>query len=136
MERELANNMYGPSAYFLARFLSNLFIIILYPTIMTTCIFWGIGIITTFENFCWILIYGVVGTMSFMGQGYFCGIICKNDESATGWNSLLIMLWITTSGVMSNLGAMNPIISAIALISPQRFTCEGIYRCLTKQIGG
>ena len=67
MERELANKMYGSTAYFLARFISNMILQLLDPTIMITVLFWGIGIITTFENFCWIMCYGLIGATVFSG---------------------------------------------------------------------
>ena len=67
MERELANKMYGPSAYFTARFFSNMLIQLLYPIIMILILFWGLGIVSSFENLCWIMLYGILGAIVFSG---------------------------------------------------------------------
>jgi len=47
MRRELANKMYSPTAYFLARYTSNMLLQILYPAIMIISLFWAVGIDTS-----------------------------------------------------------------------------------------
>jgi hypothetical protein len=50
MRRELANKMYSPTAYFLARYSSNMLLQTMYPTIMIVTLFWAVGIDTSSKN--------------------------------------------------------------------------------------
>jgi ABC-2 type transporter len=67
MEREFANKMFSPTAYFMGRFLSTLMVQILYPLIMIMVTFWAIGIDTSFDNFIYMIYYG------FLANFVFCG---------------------------------------------------------------
>jgi ABC-type multidrug transport system permease subunit len=67
MQRELANKMYSPTAYFLGRFLSNLILQIFYPMIMIFVLFWGVGMETSWENFWWLCAFGNLSNMVFCG---------------------------------------------------------------------
>jgi len=67
MEREFANKMFSPTAYFLARFLSNMVVQTLYPLIMILFVFWSIGIDTSSDNFGSTILFGLLANFVFCG---------------------------------------------------------------------
>ena len=81
MKRELANKMYSPTAYYLGRFLSQVFVSLLYPLIVILICFWLTGIDTSSKNFWDFILLAFAANSTFTGQGYFCGILV-NDENA------------------------------------------------------
>jgi len=134
MQRELANKMYTPTAYFLGRYLSNIIVQILYPMIMILWLFWFISIDTSFENFIWFALYGNLSNFVFCGQGYFLGITFPDETNVKIINFMFIMVWIASNGVLCNLESANWFIRGISKISPTRFNCEGFLRRVTIQV--
>jgi hypothetical protein len=128
MRRELANKMYSPTAYFLGRFTSNMIIQVAYPLIMILILFWNIGIITSRENFLWLLAYGLMGNFIYCGQGYFIGIMVTDAGAAKLCNLLVIMIMFCTNGVLCNMKTASPFITFISAYSPSRYNCEGFFR--------
>ena len=133
MQRELANKMYDSNAYFLARYTSNSIILFGWILIMVMIFFWSVGIVTSLDNFCWIMVYAVLGTLVFSGQGFFLGLVCE-ESNVRLMNLVLLMFWTTTNGILANLGTVNPLIKVLSNISPVRFASEGLYRHLTEQV--
>lgn len=107
MQRELANKMYSPSAYFLGRYFSNILVQIMYPMIMILLLFWLVDIDTSLENFLWFCAYGNLSNMVFCGQGYFLGITFPDETSVKIINFLFIMVWMATNGILCNLDTTN-----------------------------
>lgn len=134
MKRELANKMYSPSAYFLGRYTSNLLLQTMYPIIMVVTIFWGIGINTSFENFRWMMAYGVISNYVFCSQGYFVGIAVDSEDGCKVVNMFIVLLFSTCNGVLANLKTANWFILGISWVSPARFGVEGFFRRCTQQL--
>lgn len=88
MEREFANKMFSPTAYFLGRFLSTLMVQILYPLIMIMVTFWAIGIDTSLDNFLYMMYYGFLSNFVFCGQGYFSSFLVPDETNVGLFNAL------------------------------------------------
>ena len=88
---------------------------------------------TSWNNFMWLCLYGNLSNMVFCGQGYFMGIMF-DEESVKIINLMVIMVWITTNGVLCNLTTANWLIKGLSHISPSRFNCEGFIRRVSTEI--
>lgn len=72
-KRELANNMYTPTTYFLGRYLSNLIFQLFYPVSQILITINGLGIDTSLENVGWFVSYAVALNVASCAQGYLFG---------------------------------------------------------------
>ena len=134
MQRELANKMYSPSAYFLGRYFSNILVQILYPMIMILWLFWFLDIDTSGNNFLWFCLFGNLSNFVFCGQGYFLGITFPDESNVKIINFLFIMVFIASNGVLCNLATANWFIVGLSKVSPTRFNCEGFLRRFILQV--
>jgi len=134
MQRELANKMYSPTAYYLGRFISNLIVQILYPLIMILILFWLIDIDTSLNNFLWFMAFGLLSNFVFCGQGFFLGIMVLDESSVKIINVLFVMVFLASNGVLCNLTTANWFIKGLSHISPNRFNTEGFVRRVITEI--
>lgn len=133
-KRELANKMYTPTTYFLARYSSHMVLQVFYPLILLVVLFWGLSIDTSFHNFAMFFL-DVVGLNFVMcSQGYFCGVLTDNENGAQQINTFAILLFMLTSGGLGNLATFPTFIEWISYISPQRYALQGYFYRLTRQV--
>jgi hypothetical protein len=135
MRRELASKMYSPTTYYLGRFLSNLIIQLIYPFLMATILFFGIGIDISLYSYLHLMAFAFLGNMVFCSQGYAVGALVKGSDAAKIVNFLIVMFMVGTNGTLTNTSTGdNVIVKALSKISPSRFHCEAFFRVLTKQV--
>lgn len=133
MQRELANKMYTPTAYYLGRFLSNLILQFAYPVIMVLSVFWLTGIDTEWENFLFFMSFGLLGNFVFCGQGFFMGIAF---DEGTVWtiNTFSVLFFTLGNGAFANLDSATWFVKFLSKVSPARFNLEGIFFALSRQV--
>ena len=134
MQRELSNKMYTPTTYFIGSFLSNLIMQLIHPIIMVCMLFWTCSINESYNNFIWFIAFAQISNLVFCGQGYFCGTMVTDGDSAKLVNLVFLMTWITGNGVLANLDHPNWIVNLLCHISPGRYNCEGFLRRMVQQV--
>ena len=80
--------------------------------------------------------FGLMSNFVFCGQGYFLGIAVPNEDQVKLVNILIIMVFLSSNGILSNLETVNWFIKFCSWISPSRFSCEGFYRRVIGQVDG
>ena len=70
---------------------------------MIILLFWTLDIKTTAENFLWMIAYGVISNTTFCAQGYLLGILFENEEVVKLVNGLVVMIFVSSNGVMVNI---------------------------------
>lgn len=131
------NKMYGPSVNLWARYTSNVVLFMCYPISLTLVIFWGIGLEdTTFLNFMTFLGYSLLMNALSMALGYFAGVISEKDQVAQSVSTFFILFWMLLSGGLGNISALPTFVQWLSYTSPQRYMCEGLFRCMTNKWGG
>lgn len=126
-KRELANNMYSPTVYFLARFLSHMILQTIYPLTFVLVVFWGLSIDESFENFGWFVLYALLLNLVNCGQGYLCGVLSDDEQVAQQLNTFAILLFMLTSGGLGSAADFPSFINWLSYVSPQRYACQGFY---------
>ena len=130
-KREIMNHMYSPTAYFFARTLSGIMIQLCSPVIMTTIVFFGLGVPINFEN----LINFLVGSMQLTtigcAIGYMCGLMFDDDNAARGICMFFTLIFMLVSGGLNNASTYPPVIDQIQYISPNRYSTELYFRVIS-----
>ena len=49
------------------------------PITMVPLMFWFLGIVTDFENFCWVFGIATLSCFAFCGQGFFWGLLIEDE---------------------------------------------------------
>tara|TARA_B110000285_G_scaffold230234_1_gene296462 strand:- start:311 stop:937 length:627 start_codon:yes stop_codon:yes gene_type:complete len=81
-KREVANNMYTPSTYYLGRFFSHMILQLFYPVSFVCIVFWGLNIDESWQNWLMFVLYAGLLNLAMNAQGYFCGVLTDDDQGA------------------------------------------------------
>ena len=134
LKRELANNMYSPTANILGKFTSNVILQFIYPLTLVLVLFWGLGISTTFENFCFFVLLSFLHCVTMSAQGYWCGVCSDYDSVAREMNISLLLVYMLTSGGLANVNSFPVYITWVQYINPVRYANQAYFYILTRQI--
>jgi len=126
-KREVANKMYTPTTYYLGRFFSHMILQLFYPVSFVCIVFWGLNIDQSFWNWFMFVMYAMLLNLTMNAQGYFCGVMSDNDQTANQINTFTILLFMLTSGGLGNAGSFPGWVKALSFISPQRYACQGFF---------
>ena len=74
------------------------------------------------------LAYGCISNTTFCAQGYLLGIVFENEELVKLVNGLVVMIFVSSNGVMVNIAEANWFVAGLSYISPSRYNCEGFFR--------
>ena len=117
-KRESANQMYSPTAYFWGRITSNVLLQLFYPISTVLILFWGLSIDTSFQNFLMFMAYAMLLNVESIAQAYFCGTLTSDETAAQSINTMMILLFMLTSGGLGNVDSFPTVIKWISYISP------------------
>jgi hypothetical protein len=132
-KREVSNNMYKVTPYFLAMNLVSLMSFWFYPVLCTLFTFYAysLPVHTIQALFGWM---GALTLVSFCGSafGMMWGCILTNEITALMLNQMCVVLFNMGSGMMVNTGSSsNYVIKALSWISPLHYSVELLmYRLL------
>ena len=133
-KRELANKMYTPSTYYFGKFFSHMILQLAYPFTFVLCVFWGLSISEKVTNFFMFVIYAGLLNLTMNAQGYFCGCMSDDEETAKQINTFMILLMMLTSGGLGNVKAFPDWITGLSYLSPQRYACQGFFYRLIQHV--
>lgn len=97
---------------------------------MVPMMFWAVGIDTSFENFIWIFIIAALSGFVYCAQGFFWGLLIKDEDQVQQANIFTVMIFLCTNGSLVNLKDANLLVRAIGVISPARLSNEAFFRSM------
>ena len=129
-KREISNNMYDASAYFLAKLIASILTFFIYPLLCTTFTIWFFGLqVLTFGTFCsWWLDLTLV---AFVGSafGMMLGCIMTDGVSAILVNNVCVILFTLGGGLFTNVNT-GFYAKFLGWVSPLKYGSELILRRL------
>jgi hypothetical protein len=129
-KREIANNMYQASAYFLAKLVASILTFFIYPLLCTTFTIWFFGLqVLTFKTFCsWWLDLSLV---AFVGSafGMMLGCLLTDGMSAILVNNVFVILFSLGGGLLINVNS-SFVAKFLGWVSPFKYGSELILRRL------
>lgn len=124
MKREFMNRMYGPANYYMGRVLSALLFYSIYPLIISSILFFCLGLNISFQNFILFVLTAVCMVNVSCCIGFLFGVMFYNNETARIVVNLLMNYFFCIAGGFVNISGLDVINRYLNYISPCRFTVE------------
>lgn len=133
-QREVSNNMYRPTPFFIARVLISALTFLLYPFMLTMTVIWFLGMpLLDFQSWC--VFWGILSLVAFVGSalGLSIGAMLPNAFSALNVNQSVVIIFSFGAGLYSNTGtSANILVKFISWISPLHYSTELLLRQMLK----
>ena len=128
--REIVNQMYSPSAFFLAKQLVSMFTFFFYPFITSLSSFYFLGFPdTSFDKFMHYAVINALAAYCGSQYGFTMGTIFSDCMMAVNANHLSILLLTFGGGLAANIGQnSNLLVRALSYVAPQRYAGELMMR--------
>ncbi len=130
-KREIMNHMYSPTAYFFARTLSGMLVQIISPILMTTLVFFALGVVINFDTIFHFLFSAIQLSLVGCAIGYLSGILFDDDNIARGFVMMFALIFMLVSGGLNNAANYPPVVDQMQYISPNRYALENFFRTIT-----
>lgn len=120
MSREIVNQMYSPSAFYLAKQLVSTLTFFFYPFIVSLSSYFFLGFpVMTFESYMHYALICALTAYSGSQYGFMMGTIWGDCLMAANMNQMTISILSFGGGLAANIGKeANWIIKIISLIAP------------------
>lgn len=116
--KEQGSNLYSPTAYFIARVISELPMLIISPSIFSVIVYFGLGLNTTDgSHFIVFWLYNILLSMVSAGAGFAIGAIFKEKMMAVTMVGVIIVPFMLYCGFFINQQSMNPIVYPFEYVS-------------------
>lgn len=125
-KREISNNMYGVSPYFLAVNCCSLLSFWFYPLLVSCFLFFILGL-PVIDFFAFFQFWATLTMICCCGSafGMMWGCILTNEIVAIAINQMFVILFNMGSGMLINTGSSaNFFIKGLSWISPIHYACE------------
>jgi len=110
-DREIANHMYSPTAYYFAMQITSAASLFLYPFFVSMTAYWFYGFeVASLESY--LCFAGVLSMTALAGSmfGLMFGTFMKNEVAAVGLCYFSIMIFSFGAGLMVNTSDPNPVV--------------------------
>jgi len=129
--REQANKMYGVSAYYLSKMITEMPVLIAAPLVMELVVYWGVMFSQSLDAF-----FGMFFALALIGQvaaalGYFVSSLFNRMETATTVSSAFTMPIILLGGFFANSNSFGWWIMWMQYFSPIKYGFEMMTRTQT-----
>ena len=124
--REYAKQMYGVPAYYLAKVIMEMPMMIFLPLLNALIIYFGVGLTITASQFFIFYLVNILVAMCASSFGYFVSSIFSSAETAVGAVPMIILPMMLVGGFTSNVGTFPDWIMWFQYISPVRYGMEAL----------
>lgn len=129
-KREVSNNMYRPTPFYIARIIASITLFILYPLTVTMTVIWCLGLpVMGFAG--WVSFWCILMLTAFVGSvlGLAIGAVFPNPFTALNVNTMVFIMISFGGGIYVNTGSgANFLVKFISWISPLHYSVELLMR--------
>lgn len=131
--REHSQGYFGVTSYFLAKVSVELPIVVLFPLISGTIVYWIIGFRNSFANFLVFILILQATSLAGFSLGLFCACIFPSLQQALAFSILILLPSLIVAGLYLNVATIPVWIAWIRYISVPRYSFSAL---VTNQFDG
>ena len=100
--KEYNSNMYGVTAFFIARNLNDFLLDLIVTVYFGNIVYWAVGLNPGFSNYVNFLLIGLLVHMAGGSLGFFCGSLFKRGDVAMSFTAISMLPFLYFSGFYRN----------------------------------